>query len=93
MHCTNALETTSFVGLNTLLLSASAAPVPDLIALVATVTNNGVMELTGSSGFFSAASINVGAAATITVSVDTGDATLPMDLSLCETDPGNGGLH
>ena len=70
-----------------LLLSASFTPPPDLVALVATTTNNGVMELTDNSGFFTAATINVGAAATITVTVDTGDATLPLSMSLCQTDP------
>ena len=85
--CANAVDASSFVGLNTLLLSASFAPVPDLIALVATTTDNGVMELANGAGFFTAASINVGSAATITVSVDTPDATLPISLTLCETDP------
>jgi len=85
--CANAVDATSFVGLNTLLLSASLAPVPDLVALAATITDNGVMELANGTGFFTAATINVGSAATITVSADTGDATLPMSLTLCETDP------
>ena len=86
-QCANSAEAASFVGLNTLRLSASLAPVPDLIALVATLSNNGVMELAGNSGFFTSASINVGSAATITVSADTGSATLPLTLSLCQTDP------
>ena len=86
-QCANATEAASFVGLNTLLLTASFAPVPDLIALAATLTNNGVTELNNNSGFFSASTVNVGAAATITVSADTGDATLPVTLSLCQTDP------
>jgi len=86
-QCANATDASSFVGLNTLLLSASFTPVPDLIALVATTTDNGVMELSNNSGFFTAATINVGSAATITVSADTGEATLPLTLVLCQTDP------
>jgi len=86
-RCANSAGAASFVGLNTLLLSASVTPGPDLIALAATVSNDGVMELAGSSGFFTASTINVGSTALITVSVDTGDASLPMSLSLCETDP------
>jgi len=86
-QCANAADAASFGGLNTLLLSASVAPVPDLIALVATLSQNGVMELSGNSGFFTSASINVGSAAMITVSADTGAATLPLALSLCQTDP------
>jgi len=86
-QCANATDAASFVGLNTLLLSASFAPVPDLIALVATTSNNGVMELDNNTGFFTAATVNVGSAATITVTADTGQAALPMALSLCQTDP------
>ena len=86
-QCVNAIDASSIVGLNTLLLSASFTPVPDLIALAATISNNGVMELVNNNGFFTAASINVGAAATITVSADTGSSTLPLTLSLCQTDP------
>ena len=85
--CENSTGAPSFVGLNTLLLSASQTAGPDLIALAATVTNDGVMQMAGNSGFFSAATINVGSTATISVSADTGEASLPMALSLCETDP------
>ena len=86
-ECANANDAASFVGLNTLLLSASATPVADLIALVATTTNNGVMELGDNGGFFTAATINVGSTATIRVNADSGDATLPITLRLCQTDP------
>jgi len=86
-QCANAVDAASIVGLNTLLLSASAEPAPDLIALAATATSNGVMELTNDSGFFTAASINVGSAAQISVSADTGTANLPISLTLCQTDP------
>ena len=86
-QCANASDAASVVGLNTLLLSASTAPVPDLIALVATTTNNGVMSLVSDSGFFTAATINVGSGATISVSADTGAVALPINLSLCQTDP------
>ena len=86
-ECANAESAASFAGLNTLLLAASTTPVADLIALAATTTNNGVMELANNSGFFTAATINVGSSAMISVSADTGNATLPMTLSVCQTDP------
>jgi len=86
-RCANATDAASVVGLNTLLLSATVTAVPDLIALVATTTNNGVMELGDGSGFFTAATINVGATGTVSVSADTGSATMPMTFSLCQTDP------
>jgi len=66
-QCANSANAASFVGLNTLRLSASVAPVPDLIALAATLSNNGVMELSGDSGFFTSASINV-----VRVQIDEG---------------------
>ena len=86
-QCANAVAAPSIVGLNTLLLSASIAPVPDLIALGATDTGDGVMRMSNNIGFFTAATINVGSAASIVVSADTGEASLPTSLSLCQTDP------
>ena len=38
------------------------------------------MELGDNNGFFTAATINVGSAATIIVSADTAEATLPIGL-------------
>ena len=42
------------------------------------------------NGAFAVASSNVGAGASITVSADTGNANLPLVLSLCETNPQTG---
>src|SRR5262249_36516050 len=44
--------------------------------------NNGV-------GVFAVASVNVGTTASITVSADTGLASLPLILSVCQTNPAN----
>lgn len=57
-QCANAVAAPSIVGLNTLLLSASIAPVPDLIALGATDTGDGVMRMSNNIGFFTAATIS-----------------------------------
>lgn len=80
------------VGLNTLLLSASNDPVPDILALAATVNNDGIVSLPGidGSGAFSVATVNAGVGGDITVVVDTGMTGLSVDLSLCETDPASG---
>lgn len=90
--CENAEAATTITGVNTILLSSDTSPVADVIALAATVTNDGIAQLdpAAGSGFFSLSSINVGAAADINVSVDTGDATLPIAVALCQTDPSNG---
>ena len=81
--CASGGAANSIVGLNTLLLSASDGSVADVIALSATVGNNGIVEINPQSnaGAFSVASINVGSADTLQVSVDTGAASLPIQLS------------
>ena len=78
-------------GLNTLLLSASATPVPDIVALAAT-TGGGIVCIPGpaASGAFAVATVNVGAAARITASADDGNASLPLTLAVCQTDPALG---
>ena len=84
--CTNTGPAPSITGLNTLLLSASATPVPDLVSLAATLNNDGIVRL-ASTGVFAVATINLGASGLLTVSADTGAASLPVTISLCETNP------
>jgi hypothetical protein len=76
-------------GLNTLLLSASATPVPDIVALAATAQNDGILQITGSNAF-AVATVNVGASASITATATTGAAILPLTISLCQTNPMSG---
>ena len=80
------------VGLNTLLLSVSATPVPDIVALAATTTNDGIVNVPGTNGTgaFAVATVNVGATGSITASADTGSATLPVVINLCQTNPATG---
>lgn len=77
------------VGLNTLLLSASPTPTPDVIAVALTPDANGILTVAGSSAFV-VATANVGAEGPITASVDTNGVALPLALSICRTDPGSG---
>ena len=86
--CLNADTVMPLSGLNTLLLSASAAPVPDVIALAATESGDGIVRLnTAGNGAFSVASVNVGTGSAISVTADSGtDATI----ALCESDPVTG---
>ena len=90
--CANTAAAGSIVGVNTLLLFASPTPVPDVIALAATATNDGVVHIPGVNGVgaFAVASVNVGASASITASVDTGGVALPIDLTICMSNPANG---
>jgi len=85
--CENLGTATVVDGLNTLLLSASAGAVPDVIALAATVSADGVMRTSSSgAGAFSVASINLGAAANLRVSAQSTNTDLPVSISLCPTD-------
>jgi hypothetical protein len=90
--CANRDPAPINVGLNTLLLSASATPVPDIVALVVTPTNDGIVNIlaTHGTGAFAVATVNLGASGNITVSADTGSATLPVNIFLCQTNPGTG---
>ena len=90
--CTNSDPAPINTGLNTLLLSASTTPVPDVVALAATPTNDGIVNIPGTNGTgaFAVATVNVGATGAITASADTGATSLPLTVSLCETNPATG---
>ena len=90
--CNNTNPAPINVGLNTLLFSASATAVPDIVALAATATNDGIVNIPGTNGTgaFSVATVNVGAGGTIIASADTGSASLPVNISLCQTNPATG---
>jgi hypothetical protein len=80
------------VGLNTFLLSASDTPVPDIVALAVTLSDDGIVNIPGTNGAgaFAVATVNLGASGSITASADTGSAALPVVINLCETNPATG---
>ena len=82
-------EAPLILGVNTLLLSASVSPVPDIVALAATEGNLGIVTIPGSTGIgaFAVASVNVGTAGSIIVSADTGAASLPVRISSVRRPP------
>lgn len=90
--CANSDPAPSTPGLNTLLLAASASPVPDIVALAATLTNDGIVTIPGATGTgaFAVATVNVGVGGTITATADTGGVSLPVSLALCQTNPTTG---
>ena len=90
MQCANAAAATTTVGLNTLLLSASTTPVPDVIALAATAQSDGYVHVGSGQGAFAVATSNVGATADIVASADTGSTVLPVTVGLCQTNPTTG---
>jgi hypothetical protein len=90
--CDNVGNARNISGVNTFLLSASATSVPDIVALAATPDNNGIVNISPSTqaGVFAVATVNVGMTASITASADTGGASLPVAISLCQTNPATG---
>jgi len=88
----NTSPATLLIGVDSLLLSASSGPVADLIALGATPSHDGIVNVPGATGAaaFAVASVNVGAVASIIVSADTGGTPVPVSLALCQTNPANG---
>ena len=93
-HCVNGADLNAAAvvpGVTTVDLSFSATPVADVIVLAATATQNGIVEVpAGGVAAFAVASINVGATEALTVSANTGTATLPVALTICPTDPTSG---
>ena len=69
-----------------LLLSASTDPVPDIVALVATPRNDGILHIPGpnAAAAFAVATVNLGAGSPITVAANTGSPTLPLALLVCQ---------
>jgi streptogramin lyase len=90
--CANSTPAASNKGLNTLLLGASTDPTPDIVALAATLNNDGIVNIPGANGtgVFAVASVNVGASATVTVSANVGSSNAPVSISICQTNPSTG---
>jgi hypothetical protein len=90
--CANAPSSAaSITGVNTLNLSGSATPVPDIVALAAS-GDPGYVDIPGATGTgdFAVATINLGIDATITAAANTGTANLPVTLTVCQTNSTSG---
>ena len=95
IECENA-SLTPIEGVNSVLVSIGATPVPDILSIGTTPSADGVVRIPESGNrisFLSAAALNIGAGdgsaaagqATVTASVDTGGVSLPLTLEVCET--------
>jgi len=87
--CANTDPALIISGLNTFFFSASSSPIPDMMALVATLSNDGIVNIPGinGTGVFAVATVNMGAGDNLTISADTGGAILPVNIFICQTDP------
>jgi uncharacterized protein GlcG (DUF336 family) len=90
--CGNAPAAPLTTGVNDLLLSASNTPTPDMVAMSATASGDGVVHIhdNTATGAFAIASVNVGATGDLIVSADTGSAAIPLALAICQTVPATG---
>lgn len=76
-------------GLNTLLLSSSPTPTPDMVAIGSTPSGDGISSIPGPSGttFWAAAVVNIGAAGQIMASVDDNGQSLAAEVTICQSNP------
>ena len=91
--CDGGATASLIPGVDTVDLVYSATPIADVIALSATVSNNGIVTVPQSKNqpaAFAVASFNAGADATLTVTADTGNSTEPVTLTLCESNSSTG---
>jgi hypothetical protein len=89
--CGNAVDAPQNPGVNNFFIVADTVPVPDTIALMSTVSADGVVRIPSSTGvqLFAIGTSNVGATGMIVVSGDVGLSGLPVTLTVCETTGGS----
>ncbi len=90
--CDNVANAPQTPGVNNFFIVAEAGPVPDTIALISTISGDGVVRIASSSStqLFAIGTSNVGGATgSIVVSADTGGVALPLTLTVCETTGGS----
>jgi hypothetical protein len=95
--CDNSDPAPSFPGLNTFLVTSTNPPVADMLTITDTLSHDGYVMVTGTSGMgvMAAATMDIAAAGTVTFTpTDTpfGQAprNLPVTLTICQTNPGTG---
>jgi YVTN family beta-propeller protein len=87
--CAGVAPASVVPGVNTADLIFSPTPVADVIVLAATIQNDGIVHVPlGGTGAFAVASTNIGTTASLTATLDTGAATLPLTAKICQTGAG-----
>jgi subtilisin family serine protease len=87
--CTEGTSSGVTTGVNTFALSSALIQPADMLTIAATISGNGIIEMTSASdnGFVTVATAAIGADAALTFKADDGGAGLPFVFSVCETDP------
>ena len=92
-ECANSFAATRS-GLNTLFMSASSTPVPDIFARARTLTNTGIVDIPAASlgtGIFTVAATNAGAVdGDFLVFAEPSNDFTPVQVFICESDPMSG---
>ena len=91
---TNTAPVATLVGINTLLLSASATPVPDIVALAATLNNDGIVNIPGAAwhGHLRGGDGECGGRRPYHGNGGHGRGSPPVTIALCRAGPGPGVL-
>jgi hypothetical protein len=91
ISCSGTSAAPDVVGLDVPGIAFSTTPVPDVVALAATASNNGIVSTpVGTGAAFAVATIDVGAAGSLTASVGTEGIQLPLALAVCESNSSTG---
>ena len=84
--CSGAPAAPVVPDVDTVDLTFATSPGADVIALAATATNNGIVSMPeGGANAFAIATANLGSAETLTVSVDFGGVSYPVNAGICQT--------
>jgi virginiamycin B lyase len=90
--CDTVDAAATLVGINTLKMVIDNNPVPDMIAVGVTPSNDGIAHTggVGGSGFFAIATDNIGTAASLTARVRLSSSSIPVNATICKTNPATG---
>ena len=89
--CGGTAPAPEIVGLDIPGIAFLTTPAPDVVVLSATTSNDGIVSTpVGTAAAFAAATYNVGAAGSLTATVDTEGLALPVTLTLCQSNPSTG---
>jgi streptogramin lyase len=94
-YCVDTNWAEFITGLNTLLLTVTSTPAPDIVAIAVTPSNDGIVHLPGTHGLgvFSVATVDLGPGDTITANIGNDVASysdVPVEVALCQTDTQTG---